>query len=244
MGIDYNRLSSTYDTHRCGGGPYMETLARLAREAPPGRTLELGAGTGNNTAALTQRAARPVIALEQAAGMLAKGRAKNLPARWIQGDAMQLPFTDNAFTFIYATYMLHHIADLRALFRECRRVLEKGCAAFVTVPETFIAKHPMNTYFPSFARIDLARFQPVAEVEAALRDTGFREVQSTIEVSPPRKINAEYAARIEGRFISTYDLIPEKEFMEGLRRLKADIAANGALDFPIAREAVTVRGCV
>lgn len=242
MHVDYDRIGPTYDAHRRGGGPYFSTLVSLARETACGRVLEIGAGTGNNTALLARELGRTVVALERSQGMLRQGAAKAMDARWVHGEGVCLPFRDGAFDFVFACYVLHHIPDLVALFRACRRVMDRGVAAFITVPEDFIARHPMNAYFPSFAPIDLARFQPIHAVQSALDTAGFAEVQVKNTVAAPVPIDAAYVKRIEGRFISTYDLVPEDEFTEGLARLKADVARRGALDHPMVREATVVWG--
>jgi len=138
--------------------------------------------------------------------------------------------------------MLHYITDLETVFRECHRVLRGGSAAFVTAPERFIENHPMRGYFPSLPAVDLARFQPVDTVARAMRSAGFRQVTATIASDEPRRIDAEYVRKIEGRIISTYELLPAGEFEEGLRRLKADVARQGTLNTMVYREAATIQG--
>lgn len=243
MDLNYDDIAPGYDTHRRGRGPYFSRLMSLAASAPGRRVLEIGAGTGNNTRAFFDALSCDFTALERSAGMLARGRAKVPEAQWVQGDAMALPFPADRLDFLFGTYMLHHIRDVEGLGHECRRVLRPdGLAVFVTVPQDFIARHPMNAYFPSFAEIDLARFQPIPDVEAALRRAGFREVHSEDTIDVPRPIDAAYADRVAGQFISTYALLPSDEFEHGLARLRADIARRGRLETPIAREATLVVG--
>ncbi|MBI2431804.1 MAG: class I SAM-dependent methyltransferase [Candidatus Hydrogenedentes bacterium] len=252
MSIDYDKLAPGYDCHRRGGGPYGETLVRLARQTaaargdatPPLHVLELGAGTGLNTAFFLGQIPCRVVALERSAGMLARGAAKRLPVSWMRASAEALPFRPRAFDFLFSAYMLHHIVDLGALFRECRRVVRPGGrAALVTVSHEFIGSHPMNQYFPSFARIDLQRFQPIAEVAEAMRAAGFREAIAINDVDVPRPVDASYVERVANRFISTYDLIPAEEFACGVQKLRDDLATGGGkLPLTIAREATTVTG--
>ena len=243
--LNYDDIAGGYDRYRRGGGPYMDRLARLAREAPGRRYLELGAGTANNTAALLERAPGRVTALDRSRKMIAQGCAKSLPVGWVRASAGELPFRAASFDFIYSTYMLHHIPDLEALFRGGLRVLAPGgCLASVTVPEDYIAQHPMNRYFPSFAAIDLARFQPVGAVEAAMRAAGFREVGVEFHVADARVVDADYADRVAGRFISTYDLVPLDEFEAGLARLRRDLADPEGERQTIAPKTVVVWGYV
>jgi SAM-dependent methyltransferase len=242
MNLDYDNLAAGYDIHRRGRGPAFEALLALATEQQPARVLEVGAGTGNNTAAFLEALPCALTALEPASGMLAKATAKNLPCTWLRGSATALPIQNAPFDFLFGTYMLHHIRDLDRLFMECTRVLQAGCAAFITVPTRFIEQHPMNHYFPSFSAIDLARFQNTEDVIAAMRRAGFRRVESQIYTGTPKPIDTDYVSRIAGKFISTYELLPPAEFDAGLRRLYADLEPNGLLNQVIAREATLIWG--
>ncbi len=160
MRIDYDTLANDYDKHRRGGGPYIERLIALAREHNAQHILELGAGTGNNTEAFLERhPCQTFYALERSHGMLLKGQKKRLPVNWVQGDAEFLPFAHESVGFIFSVYMLHHLPRLDELMKECARVLGKGCAVLITTTHGFIRRHPMNAYFPSFARVDTGRFQ-------------------------------------------------------------------------------------
>lgn len=240
--FDYDRAAADYDRHRAGAGPYFDAFVRHARNVPATRVLELGAGTGNETAAFLEACPCRLTALERSAGMIARGRAKGLPVRWVRGDATAMAFAGGSFDFVFASYVIHHIRDIGRLARECRRVLARGCVALITVPEGFIRNHPLNAYFPSVATVDGARFQPVEDVVDALRAAGFSRVGQDHCTGPPRCVDEYYAERIANRFISTYDLIPPDELQTGLERLRRDIARDAAP--VIAREATVVWGYV
>jgi len=207
--------------------------------------LELAPGTGNNTVAFCEDLGCDLVAVEVSSGMIARARDKGTPGVWLRGSALHLPLADGQFDFITATYLLHHVpTDLPRLFGECRRVLRRGCAAFVTVPHGFITSHPINAYFPSFAAVDLARFPDLGVVESALRDAGFGEVGSHTTVDAPKPIDARYVEKVAAQFISTYALLPPDEFEAGVARLRSDVAAHGELATPVAREASVVWGFV
>jgi len=244
MNIDYDRIAARYDRHRGGGGPYLKRLVALAEVSRARRVLEIGPGTGNNTAAFCETYSCEVVGLEPSRGMLAHARSKGIPARWVRGSASAMPLASGSVDFVFSVYVLHHLTDLDVPFRECARVLKDGYAAFVTAPTDFIDRHPMNRYFPSFARIDRARFQPVEDVVNALVRAGFAQVETERFVDTPRPIDRAYADRVANKFISTYDLIPPDEFAAGIKRLYADIEARGRLDEPIVWESVVVWGSV
>lgn len=242
MNINYDRISESYDRHRRGNGPFVSVLARLAQECSAHRVLELGPGTGNVTAAFLETHPAWLVGIEPSAGMLAKATAKGLPAAWARGTATAIPLAGASVDFLFACYVLHHIRDLAPAMRECARVLRPGGrAAFVTSSHDYIRRHPMNRYFPSFAAIDLQRFHSDDAIKTALETAGFDEIGAE-HVSEPRPIDRAYADRVAGRFISTYDLIPEQEFQEGLRRLYADLEATGRLDEDTGWEALIIWG--
>jgi len=242
MGFDYDRAAATYDNHRGGGGPYLPVLLRLAGASNARCVLEIGPGTGNNTAAFLEAHPCLLLGLERSRGMLEKAVAKRVPARWVRGDARHIPFAEDSCEFVFGVLVLHHIVELGQVMRECRRVLRKGHAAFVTSPHDFIERHPMNRYFPSFARIDHSRFHTVEAIRQALEEAGFVETGAERMVAPPAPIDRRYLAKVENRFISTYDLIPRDEYDRGLARLRADIEKKGALDEVMRWESVTVWG--
>jgi ubiquinone/menaquinone biosynthesis C-methylase UbiE len=243
MPIDYDTLADTYDEHRRGGGPYIDRLLSVARESSAQRILELGTGTGNNTGTfLSRHDCSAFFAFERSRGMLEKGRRKGLPVCWIRGDAESLPFSDASVDFIFSVYMLHHVSHLDCLMSECARVLAPGRAVFVTTTHDFIRRHPMNAYFPSFARIDTNRFQDVPEIVASMHAAGFDRVQSEICRAAPVPIDRRYVDKVAGQFISTYALLPSGEFETGLARLEADVAACGNLPCTIAWESAIIWG--
>lgn len=242
--FNYDLAAPAYDRHRQGRGPYFSALVALAAACPRGPVLEVGAGTGNNTAPFAEDTGRRMYALEPSAGMLAQGRAKVPGAAWGRGRIEALPYADAAFSMVYGTYMLHYVPDLAAAFAECRRVLKPGgVAAFVTVSHAFIGSHPMNAYFPSFAAVDCARFPDIPTIQSALAGANFIGGHAQATYSAPRVVDMAYWEKIANRFISTYALLPEDEFQAGLARLRDDIQRHGGqLPVSITREAVVVYG--
>jgi ubiquinone/menaquinone biosynthesis C-methylase UbiE len=229
--------------HRHGAGPYLKTLLTLATSLPAHAVLELGAGTGNVSRAFLQYHPCRFTGLDRSAAMLALARAKCVHARWILADACQLPLVGNSIDLAFAVFLLHHLPKLDTLMGECARVLRaEGIAAFVTTTHGFIDRHPMNRYFPSFARIDKSRFQTIPEIIEAMRRASFTDIQTHPCVDEPTPIDARYVEKVAHQFISTYTLIPQDEFERGLRALRADIAKYGQLESPIRWEAVTICG--
>ncbi len=239
--VDYDTIARRYDAFRGGGGPYLPLLVEMARSHGARNVLEVGAGTGNNTAAFHEAfPAALLIACDLSLGMITRAREKEVPGKWVQADAHHLPLAAGAVDFCFGCYMLHYVSSPAAFFGECARVLRNGCAAFVTASHEFIETHPMNRYFPSFAAIDRARFQPIDVLKEALADAGFGAVSEQRIQASPAPIDQSYLQRVENQFISTYSLLPPGEFTEGLARLRSDIEAKGRLDVELVWESVVL----
>jgi ubiquinone/menaquinone biosynthesis C-methylase UbiE len=87
---------------------------------PPARTLDIACGTGY----LTQHLGGHVVGLDQSASMLEEARRRIPDGKFVQGDALSLPFPDGAFERIFTSYFYCHLVeDDRARFlAEARRV--------------------------------------------------------------------------------------------------------------------------
>jgi SAM-dependent methyltransferase len=225
------------------GGPFVPVLVRLAESCGAKRVLELGPGTGNVSAAFQSVYPCRLIGGELSEGMLAKAVAKGIPgSAWVRSNAMAIPLADASVDFVFGCYMLHYIPELRGLFGECRRVLRPGgVCAFVTTAHDYIRRHPMTRFFPSFAPIDLARFPSEEALVASMRDTGLEQVGCDT-VSEPRAIDRAYAAKVAARFLSTFDLMTDTEFNEGVERLNAALEPTGRIDCETGWEALIVHG--
>ena len=96
-----------------------QALARVAR-LPPARTLDVACGTGY----LTQHLSGEVVGLDQSARMLAEARRRLPHAVLVQGDALALPFADDAFGRIFTSYFYCHLVEEERVrfLGEARRV--------------------------------------------------------------------------------------------------------------------------
>lgn len=87
--------------------------------------LDLGSGTGMWTALAAQHTLDgAVIALDRSMGMAATTLAAGLTT--VQADAHDLPFADEAFDVVLATWSLYHLPDKQRALTEVCRVLRPG----------------------------------------------------------------------------------------------------------------------
>lgn len=237
---DYDAVAPAYDRHRRPGGPFVPVLVGLAQACGARRVLEIGAGTGNSAAAFHSAYPCALRALDRSRAMLAEARTKIAGVPLICADAQALPLPDGCVDYIYGVLVLHHMPDLAKVLGECFRILDEGPAAFVTSSHDFIARHPMNAYFPSFAGVDQGRFPSRQELLEAFEQAGFSEVSFQTALAEPETIDGRYVEKVANRFISTYALLPPGEFEEGLARLRRDVSAKGRLEEPMIWESLIV----
>lgn len=95
---------------------------------PDARVLDLCCGTGDMTFALRRRAgsgSQQIIGTDFSHAMLqratAKGRGTSL--RWIEADALRLPFPNGHFNLVTSAFGFRNLADYDAGLREIARVL-------------------------------------------------------------------------------------------------------------------------
>ena len=111
--------------------------ARALRAQPldlaAGVVLEVGCGTGKNTAWLAGRARR-VLAADLSPGMLARARERvRAPAvSFLRFDLRApWPLADGTVDAVVADLVLEHVPDVGPFFAEAARVLRAGGGAFV-----------------------------------------------------------------------------------------------------------------
>jgi len=91
---------------------------------PPGRVLDLGAGTG---AANREFGARQVVAVDPSAPML----ALNPESRRVAGYGERLPFAAASFDGVFSAFVFRNVDSVPATLAEIHRVLRPGGAAAV-----------------------------------------------------------------------------------------------------------------
>lgn len=127
----YDRRAAEYDDWWLGRGLYEERerpgwdeevdrLADAIAGLPPLRTLDVACGTGF----LTRHLQGEVVGLDASERMLAEARKQVSGARFVQGNALSLPFADGAFDRVFTSYFYCHLEpEERARFlAEARRV--------------------------------------------------------------------------------------------------------------------------
>lgn len=107
-----------------GQDRYWRRATSAALGIGPGDTvLDLAAGTAVSTVELARSGAR-CVAADFSVGMLAAGRARQVPK--VAADATALPFADGVFDAVTISFGLRNVVDHEAGLREMARVTRPG----------------------------------------------------------------------------------------------------------------------
>ena len=99
----------------------VEAVRPLAGE----RILDLAAGTGTSSVPFAEAGAH-VVPTDFSLGMLQVGRKRQPSLPFVAGDALALPFKDNAFDAATISFGLRNLVDWRAGLAELLRVVRPG----------------------------------------------------------------------------------------------------------------------
>jgi demethylmenaquinone methyltransferase/2-methoxy-6-polyprenyl-1,4-benzoquinol methylase len=167
------------------------------------RVLDLCCGTGDMTFALRGRAtsAPPqILGADFSHAMLqrASEKGRGTPLRWIEADALNLPFPDGHFDLVTSAFGFRNLADYDAGLREIARVLTPGGECGILdfgEPGGFIGKG-YRVYFKkvlpaigtllsgvrgpyAYLPASVERFPSPDEMLGRMHQAGFREVSWT-----------------------------------------------------------------
>lgn len=149
----YNEWSFTYDdvenkTRDLELRAGQEMLSHLSFE----NLLELGCGTGKNTAWLQEKA-KQLLAVDLSEGMLQKAKEKiqSHQVQFKQADITKpWNFVSESVDLITCSLILEHIEDLNFIFSEAAKVLHAGGHFYIC------ELHPFKQYTGSKARFETA----------------------------------------------------------------------------------------
>ncbi len=170
---------------------------------PGARVLDLCCGTGDMTFALGRRAnsgISQIIGADFSHAMLqraaVKGRGASL--RWIEADALKLPFPNAHFDLITAAFGFRNLADYDAGLREIIRALRPGgeCGILDFGEPRGLIGNLYRVYFKrvlpavgtvlsgvrgpyAYLPASVERFPPPEEMLERMRQAGFGEVSWT-----------------------------------------------------------------
>jgi demethylmenaquinone methyltransferase/2-methoxy-6-polyprenyl-1,4-benzoquinol methylase len=174
---------------------WRRVVTSIIAPKPGMKILDIAAGTGSSSLPLVNKGAE-VTALDFSQGMIEQGRKQNKNIRFVQGDALKLPFEDNFFDVTTISFGLRNTSDTDKALKEALRVTKDG--GRIVVAEF---SHPVNPIFKKIYLNYLMRALPVivkkisknpdayiylaesirawpdqAELASIMRDSGFKSV--------------------------------------------------------------------
>ena len=174
---------------------WRRVVTSIIAPKPGMKILDIAAGTGSSSRPLVNKGAE-VTALDFSQGMIEQGRKQNKNINFVQGDALKLPFEDNAFDVTTISFGLRNTSNTDKALKEALRVTKDG--GRIVVAEF---SHPVNPIFKKIYLNYLMRALPVivkkisknpdayiylaesirawpdqAELASIMRDSGFKSV--------------------------------------------------------------------
>jgi len=235
--VDYDRR--LYGAYRDGRALSDDTgrlwMAAVGRHIGGARgnlvILDLGAGTGRFSTLLADAFEARVVGVEPSEKMRDEAERGSAHPRVVyrEGSAASIPAAGGEFDFAFMSMVVHHVPDLDACAGELHRVIKPGGSLFVR--NTFSGRLdsvPLYRFFPSSRAIDEARLPRVEQVRETFVARGFELVTlETIEQQIDASLQAHYE-RMQRRALSTFELMTDAEFHQGLERMRHAVEGETA----------------
>ncbi len=121
----YNKKEKYFDSFE--KGRVLPLLGNVENK----KILDVGTGTGRLAVRLA-KAGADIVALDISEGMAEKLKAISYKLKAVVGDAEDLPFKNESFDIVIATFLIVHLKNPRRFFEETYRVLKQGGLFLVT----------------------------------------------------------------------------------------------------------------
>jgi len=224
--VDFDSIARRYDELRNIGPLWWELVELLVREADlrGRRVLDVGCGTGKLATALAERYGCKVWGLDASPEMIEVARRRVPRGIGLKvGRAESLDFKDGWFERVAMTLVLQLVDRARA-FEEVARVLgDGGIFGVLTFDYTHFDRYYLNRFFPSFEALDKARFPDRRSLEKELRVAGFSSTRLRRVTQHETLQREAILDRIRGKHISTFQLIDDEEYVDGLARAEREL---------------------
>ena len=120
---------------------WRKVVTSIIGPKPGLKILDIAAGTGSSTRPLVDAGA-DVVALDFSAGMIEIGRKRHKDIKFVQGDALNLPFEENVFDVTTISFGLRNTSNIDSALKDSLRVTKLG--GKIVIAEF---SHPTNSIF-------------------------------------------------------------------------------------------------
>ncbi|MCA1728134.1 MAG: class I SAM-dependent methyltransferase [Actinobacteria bacterium] len=172
----YEHIGRGYSRHRTADPRIVSRLARMLGPPKNGAVVDVGAGTGNYSAALARLGYR-VVAVEPSTTM--RSQAEDIPGvHWMAGTAERLPLPDGHAHGVVCVLALHHFADAGTALSEMQRVARGGPVVIFTFDPRAGRRLWFEDYFPELWRQAHETVEPRPGVRSVAREvSGYRRAR-------------------------------------------------------------------
>jgi demethylmenaquinone methyltransferase/2-methoxy-6-polyprenyl-1,4-benzoquinol methylase len=175
---------------------WRRRVQRILQAGPGDRVLDLAAGTGTSSATFAASGA-DVVACDFSLGMLQAGQARQVKSdplgsksrgrvAFAAGDALRLPFRDDAFDAVTISFGLRNVHGTRDALAEMRRVTRPG-GRLVVCEFSEITVAPLDTLYRRY----LTGVLPAIARRAARNPVAYEYLSESISDWPAQRALAD-----------------------------------------------------
>lgn len=224
MKTDYDEAAKTYDNTRNSNDLVLDVFEEKVPFTKTMNILDFGCGTGNYLSELSSRHATNFFGLEPSDGMREKAQTKNSGLLIKKGDHSDIPFKDDYFDFVYMTDVIHHVSNLKELFKNLhRKVKPNGILCIATQSHAQIETRWYNRYFPSLVRNEQERYPDIDRIIEVAQKNGFhvKEIE-IINCGNRNRVTKDFVRMVQEKNYSMFRTLEEV----GLKALERDIGTE------------------
>jgi SAM-dependent methyltransferase len=150
---------------------------------PKGPVFDIGCGTGGHSVRLARKGCDVVsmdLTIEGVRGARARLAKENLKARFVVGDAENMPFRDKSASVAWTFLLLHHFPKLDKLPKELDRITRDKIIALEPNAQnavTWLFNNVVNKFMGTHRMSANQRAMWPGSVEKAFAGTGFKQTK-------------------------------------------------------------------
>lgn len=179
---------------------WRRVVTSIIGPKPGIKILDIAAGTGTSTRPLVDAGA-DVIAVDFSAGMINVGKKRNKDIKFVQGDALNLPFEDNSFDVTTISFGLRNTSNTSTALKEALRVTKVG--GKIVVAEF---SHPTNLIFRKVYLNYLMKALPVIARKVSKNPDAYVYLAESIRAWPDQAGLAQKMSDIGFKSVAWQDL--------------------------------------
>lgn len=238
----YKKVSPIYDQVRLDYKDDFENTVNIILNQCGKETkdiLDIGCGTGRYGQKFAEMGYR-VLGIDKSLNQLEQAK-KNIRA--IQGNATNLPFSNESFDVCIMILMLHHLGkdERTKAFEEVNRVLRKnGVLIIKTCSKEDLEKRLTSIFFPEIRELDYKRYPDIKIIVSELSAYfTVSLIPSQVFVSTDKE---ETIYKFSMRKSSNLGMLSDEQLAKGIERMRDFYVSNQMIDrytyntFVIARK--------